>query len=66
MDNINYERLRKDLIDYYGSALPFGFGVAAIEIEKIKRASNYELLAIARKCNFDLNDYKINTYVKFM
>ena len=66
MNNIDYERLRKDLIDYYGTAIPFGFGVAMIEIEKIKRATNEELIVIANKCNFNLNDYKTNTYVKFI
>lgn len=66
MNNIDYERLRKDLIDYYGTAFPLGFGVAIIEIEKIKKATNDELIVIANKCNFDLNNYKINIFVKFM
>ena len=61
---MDYERLRKDLIDYYGTALPFGFGVVTIEIEKIKTASNEELIVIAQKCNFDLTSYKISIYIK--
>lgn len=55
--NIDYEKLRKDLIDYFGSAMPY-FGVAMIEVSNIERASNEELVRIANKNHFDLSKYK--------
>ncbi len=53
---IDYERLRNDLLDYYGTALqvePF----ALADIIRVETAENDELLAIARRENFDLNNY---------
>lgn len=58
MDNIDYERLRRDLLNYYGTAMVGGFGFAIIDVSKVEKASNSELLIIAKKCNFDLNKYK--------
>ena len=36
MDKIDFERLRSDLIDYYGTAIASGFKVAIIDISNIE------------------------------
>lgn len=57
--NIDFERLRKDLIDYFGTAMFNGFGMAIIDLTYIENATDEELLILAQKYNFDLNDYII-------
>ena len=59
MENIDYEKLRSDLIDYFGTAMTSGFGVAIIDLSRVERASENELINIALQCGFDLTDYVI-------
>ena len=56
--NIDYERLRRDLIDYYGTATFSGFGMAMIEISRVENASNEELVYIAKRNGFCLENYE--------
>lgn len=61
---IDYEKLRKDLIDYFGTAMSFN-PMAIMDLSRVESASDDELVEIARKCNFDLNKYyKNKTYYK--
>ena len=55
--NIDIEKLRKDLIDYFGTAMASGFGMAVMDLTRVERASDEELINIALDCGFDLNDY---------
>ena len=57
--NINIEKLREDLIDYYGTAMQNGFPMAAIEISKIEKASAEELIKIAEKNRINFKKYII-------
>lgn len=57
--NIDIEKLRRDLIDYFGTAMASGFGMAVMDLTKVERASDEELINIALDCGFDLNDYVI-------
>lgn len=57
---IDIETLRKDLIDYFGTAMQFN-PMAIMDLTKVENASPEELVEIAQDNNFDLNDYKINT-----
>lgn len=56
MDNIDFERLREDLIDYFGTAM-MQFPMAMMDLSKVENASCEELIMIARKCKFDLSKY---------
>lgn len=58
MNEIDYEKLRNDLIDYYGTASYNGFPMAIIELSDVENASYEELINIAIKNNFNLNNYK--------
>ena len=60
---IDYERLRNDLIDYFGTAMTFN-PMAMSDLISVERASNDELVEIALKNNFDLNKYKNKIYYK--
>ena len=54
---MDYERLRNDLIDYFGTAI--GFNPAAIiELSMVESVSNDKLIDIAIKNGFDLSDYE--------
>ena len=55
--NIDIEKLRRDLIDYFGTAMASGFGMAVMDLTRVERASDEELINIALDCGFDLNDY---------
>ena len=59
--NIDYEKLRDDLINYFGSALSYTT-IAVMYIIKIENASYDELIQTAEQNGFDLNDYKIKTF----
>ena len=58
MNEIDYDKLREDLIDYYGTASYNGFPMAIIELSNVENASYEELINIAIKNNFNLNNYK--------
>lgn len=57
MENIDYNRLREDLIEYFGTAMFNGFPLAIIEISKIEYATDEELIDMAQKNNFNLEKY---------
>ena len=59
MEKTDYEKLRKDLKDYYGTAMVVGFPLAIMDLSKVENASNEELLKIAQKNNFNENNYKV-------
>ena len=54
---IDFETLRRDLIDYYGTAATNGFTMAIIEISNIENASNEQLIKIAIQIGLDLDKY---------
>lgn len=56
MEYFDYEELRKDLIDYYGTAMSL-FPVVMFDIERIRRANYAELIKCATEENFDLEKY---------
>ena len=57
--NINIEKLRDDLRDFYGTAMFSGFPMAVIDLSDIESVSKEELLNIAIKNKFDLKNYEI-------
>lgn len=58
-NEIDIERLRRDLIDYFGTAMYNGSPQAIIELSRIENASPSELINIAQNNGFDINDYVI-------
>ena len=60
---IDYDKLRNDLIEYFGTAMTFNL-MAMSDLIRVERASNDELVEIALKNNFDLNKYKNKIYYK--
>lgn len=58
--NINYEKLKNDLIDYFGTAMSFN-PIAIMNLYEVKKATNDKLIQIAVKNGFDLNDYIVKT-----
>jgi len=61
--NIDIERLRQDLIDYFGSATPI-YPVAIMDVIEVENADYYKLMEIANSNVFNLNDYIIEPYTK--
>lgn len=59
MEEINIEELRKDLINYFGTAMQM-YPVAMIELSQVETASEEELINIAIKNGFDLDNYITN------
>lgn len=57
--DVDFEKLRNDLLDYYGTFMVNLFPAAVFELGRIEKASEQELLTIAKENNFDLNDYEV-------
>lgn len=55
--NIDYEKLRQDLMDYFGSAMGI-FPVAVMDVIRVENATCDELLEIANQNGFDLSKYE--------
>jgi len=56
---IDGERLRRDLMDHYGTAMMGGLPMAVIDVGDVASASNEELLRLAERAGLDLNKYVI-------
>lgn len=54
---IDFERLRSDLIDYFGTGMISGIGALTINISVIERASHDKLIEIAINNGFNLEKY---------
>lgn len=56
---IDVNRLRRDLKDDYGTAVFTGFSMAAMDLFKVERLSDYEIVELALKKGVDLEKYII-------
>ena len=65
IEDLNIDKLREDLLDYYGTAMFNASPLAIIELTKIEKANNEELIEIAINNKFDLNEYKYYQRRKF-
>ena len=62
-DDIDFDRLRKDLEDYFTSAYFIVSPLAIADMSEVENASNIELIDIAQKNGFDISNY-LNFYSK--
>ena len=46
---IDVSRLRRDMKDYYGTAMFNGFPMAVMDLSKVERMSDRELVELAQK-----------------
>ena len=60
MLELDYSKLRSDLIDYFGTAMFNASPLAMIELSKVENATPEELIKIALNNNFDLSEYQLN------
>ena len=56
--DFDYDRLRRDLMDNYGTAMFSGFPMAVMDLSRVEKASEEELLRIASKERVNLDKYK--------
>lgn len=63
IDDINFEALREDLINYFGTASSF-YPVAFMDVISVQNATDLELLEIINRTNLDINDYLTNNLSK--
>lgn len=56
--DIDFDKLRKDLIDYFGSATGI-FPMAMMDVSRVERAAEQELIKIAKQNGFDLRQYQL-------
>ena len=59
IEAVDIESLRKDLIDYYTSAMFNASFAALIDLTEVENASDEKLIRIALANNFNLQDYII-------
>ncbi len=60
MNDFDFDKLRHDLTDYYGTAAFAGFPVAFMDVARMESASREELLREATKNGFNLDKYSNN------
>ena len=53
------DRLKRDLMDYYGTAMTGGFPMAVMDLSRVERASDNELVQMALDAGFDLWKYEV-------
>ena len=58
MSNINILKLKKDLMDYFGTAVFSGMPNVVIELSKISNASDSQIINLALNIGFDLSEYE--------
>ncbi len=56
---IDVNRLRRDMKDYYGTAMFNGFPMAVMDLSEVERMSDRELVELAQKNGVDLRKYVI-------
>ena len=56
---IDVNCLRRDMKDYYGTAMFNGFPMAVMDLSKVERLSDPELVKLAQKNGVDLRKYII-------
>ena len=54
---IDARRLRRDLKDYFGTAMFNVSPIAIMDLSKVERASDREIIEIAQANGFDLRKY---------
>jgi hypothetical protein len=54
---IDFEKLRNDLKDYYGTAIFNGLPMAMVNVNQVEQASNEELIVIAKKLKINMERY---------
>lgn len=57
---IDVDALREDLIDYFGTGMFNASPAMMIMLEKVKSASDMEVVDIAIKNGFDIRKYEVN------
>ncbi len=57
MSNVDYEKLREDLINYFGTAMTSGIPMATADLIEVEKATDEELIRIARRNGINLNNY---------
>lgn len=57
INDIDINKLKRDLIDYYTSAMFIASPLAIMDLDKVERASDKEIVEIAIDNKFDLNKY---------
>lgn len=56
---IDIEKLREEVMDYYGTAAASGFPMAIIELSQAESASDEKLISMAQKIGIDLRNYMV-------
>lgn len=59
--DIDFDKLRRDLMNYYGTATSV-FPMAYMDVINVENASDEELIRIALRNGFNLEDYENNVY----
>ena len=57
---IDMDRLRRDMKDYFGTAMFSGFPMAVMDLSRVERMSGRELVELAQKNGVDLGKYIVD------
>lgn len=54
---IDVKKLRRDMEDYYGTAMAGGFPMAVMELSEVEHMSDREVVELAKRNGVDLRKY---------
>ena len=60
--DINTRKLRKDVMDNFGTAMHSGFPMAIMDLSEVGRMTDEELIEYALRHGIDLGDYTEDRY----
>ena len=63
---VDIDRLRRDLLNYYGSAMSSGLEMTIINLSEVETASPRRIKEIAEEAGIDLSDYAIEEDIHFI
>ncbi|MBE7053577.1 MAG: hypothetical protein E7391_04805 [Ruminococcaceae bacterium] len=56
--NKDIDRLKEDIIDYYGTAISSDLFPALVEIVNVDKMTGEELLSLAQELGFNIDNYR--------
>ncbi len=57
LEDINIDKLRQDLMEYFTASMFIVSPVALIDLSKVESASDEKIIQIAKDNNFNLKEY---------
>lgn len=62
MSKYNIRAIKKELMNYYGTAMTSGIPMAMMDLGKLEHLSDDELVELARQNGINIEEYNLDDY----